>query len=200
MIATIAAAAIRFLCGARAHGHPDAHCSRPVVYFANHTSHLDFPLVWAALDPRIRAVTRPVAAADYWGRSRSRRILALGVFNAILIDRGHVSRRNHPVKLLADAVAHGQSLIVFPEGTRSSDARIRPFKSGLFYLTKALPDTLFIPVYIDNLNRILPKGEFIPVPMMSSITFGLPMEAHAGEHRNAFLARALNALEAMAPL
>jgi 1-acyl-sn-glycerol-3-phosphate acyltransferase len=68
------------------------------------------------------------------------------------------------------------------------------FKSGLYYLAKKRPDLELIPVYIDNMNRILPRGEFLPVPLLSSITFGPPMWLEAGETKNEFLERARKAV------
>ncbi len=169
---------------------PDT-CQR--VYFANHTSHLDAVVLWSALPLNVRAVTRPVAAKDYWERGRIRRYMA-SLFNAILIDRREIKIHQSPVDLMLREIADKYSLIVFPEGSRSTGEEIGEFKSGLYYLCKKRPDLELIPVHIENLNRILPRGEFFPVPLLSCITFGAPMWLEAGEPKAAFLERAREAV------
>ena len=169
---------------------PDT-CQR--VYFANHTSHLDAVVLWSSLPLHVRALTRPVAAKDYWERGRVRQYMAK-LFNAILIDRREIKIHQSPVDLMLREIGDTYSLIVFPEGGRSSGEEIGEFKSGLYYLCKKRPDLELIPVHIENLNRILPRGEFLPVPLLSCITFGAPMWLEAGEPKQAFLERARDAV------
>jgi 1-acyl-sn-glycerol-3-phosphate acyltransferase len=164
------------------------------VYFANHTSHLDAVVLWSALPPAIRALTRPVAAKDYWTAGAVRRYLSRRVFNALLIDRTEVKVHQSPVDLMIREIGHRYSLIVFPEGGRTTGQDIGEFKSGIYYLCKKRPDLEMIPVYIDNMNRILPRGEVLPVPMLSTITFGPPLWLEAGEPKNEFLRRAREAV------
>jgi len=164
------------------------------IYFANHASHLDFVLVWAALPPRLRAITRPVAAKDYWDRAGLRRYLGVKVFNAVLIERTPTSTSPNPIDILLDGLGDRHSLIIFPEGTRGDGSTIAPFKSGLYRLGKARPDVELIPAYINNVNRILPKGEFVPVPMLASVSFGEPMRVGDDEDKSAFLDRARKAI------
>jgi len=164
------------------------------IYFANHSSHLDFVIIWAALPPALRMRTRPVAAKDYWDRSALRRYLARSVFNAVLIERNREAMSANPMDTLKDGLGSEHSLILFPEGTRGDGVTLGPFKSGIYRLALERPDVELIPVYIENLNRILPKGEFLPVPMMSAITFGVPMQVQDGEGKVEFLDRAKNAL------
>jgi 1-acyl-sn-glycerol-3-phosphate acyltransferase len=167
---------------------------RQRIYFANHASHLDFVLVWAALPPRLRAITRPVAAKDYWDRAGLRRYLGVKVFNAVLIERTPTSASPNPIDIILDGLGDRHSLIIFPEGTRGDGSTIAPFKSGLYRLGKARPDVELIPAYINNLNRVLPKGEFVPVPMLASVSFGEPMRVGEDEDKAAFLDRARNAI------
>jgi 1-acyl-sn-glycerol-3-phosphate acyltransferase len=163
-------------------------CQR--VYFANHTSHLDALVVWASLPANVRAVTRPVAAKDYWDKGRLRRYMATKVFDALLIDRQEIKVHQSPVDLMIREIGDTKSLIVFPEGSRSTGGEIGEFKSGLYYLGKKRPDLELVPVHIDNLNRVLPRGEFLPVPLLSCITFGPPIWLERGEAKVDFLKRA----------
>ncbi|MFZ5831016.1 MAG: lysophospholipid acyltransferase family protein [Planctomycetota bacterium] len=186
----------RFLSGASSRWidcQPDT-CQR--VYFANHTSHLDTIVLWSALPQRLRGVTRPVAAKDYWTRGPTRRYIANRLFNAILIDRTEIKVHQSPVDLMIREIGHTYSLIVFPEGGRATGVNpdVGEFKSGLYYLCKKRPDLELIPVHIDNMNRILPRGEVLPVPLLSCITFGPPMWLEAGEAKVSFLERARQAI------
>ena len=169
---------------------PDT-CQR--VYFANHTSHLDVILVWSALPTRVRRLTRPVAAKDYWIRGPVRRYLAK-TFNAMLIDRTEIKVHQSPVDLMLREMGRTHSVIMFPEGGRSTGDAVGEFKSGMYYLAKKRPDLELIPVHINNMNRILPRGEFLPVPLLSSVTFGPPMWLEANEPKLEFLARAREAV------
>ena len=175
---------------------PDT-CQR--VYFANHTSHLDALILWASLPRQIRSLTRPVAAKDYWVRGPIRRYMS-GVFNALLIDREKIKVHNSPINLMIREIGDKYSLIVFPEGSRNTDAEMRPFKSGLYYLSKKRPDLELVPVFLNNMNRIMPKGEFLPVPLVSNITIGPPMWLETGESKNDFLERARQAIEKLRDL
>jgi len=167
---------------------PDT-CQR--VYFANHTSHLDALILWASLPRQIRSVTRPVAAKDYWVRGPIRRYIS-DVFNALLIDREKIKVHNSPIDMMIREIGDQYSLIVFPEGSRNTESEMRDFKSGIYYLSKKRPDLELVPVYLNNMNRIMPKGEFLPVPLMSCITIGPPMWLESGESKNDFLERARN--------
>ncbi len=167
---------------------PDT-CQR--IYFANHTSHLDALILWASLPRQIRSLTRPVAAKDYWVRGPIRRYMA-GVFNALLIDREKISVRNSPINMMINEIGDQYSLIVFPEGGRNTSSEMKEFKSGIYHLSKKRPDLELVPVYLNNMNRIMPKGEFLPVPLMSCITVGPPMWLEPGESKNDFLTRARN--------
>lgn len=169
------------------------------VYFANHASNGDFILIWTVLPPRLRRETRPVAAADYWLRSPLRRFVGCEVFNAVLIERVREQRARDPMEAMLAALDAGCSLILFPEGMRNAtDAPLLPFKAGLYNLARARPEVELAPVWIENLNRVLPKGEIVPIPLICTVTFGAPIAVAPDEDKDAFLARAQASLLALA--
>ena len=172
---------------------PDA---KQRIYFGNHTSHMDFVVLWSVLPDDVRAQTRPVAAEEYWSCSKLRSYLASRVFRAILVDRqsSTVEQRRDQMERMLAGMGKDQSLILFPEGTRGNGDEVQPFKSGLFHLAKARPGLELVPVYLENLNRVLPKGEYLPVPLLSRVYFGAPLHLHEGEGKAEFLERARKAL------
>jgi 1-acyl-sn-glycerol-3-phosphate acyltransferase len=198
MIGELFAAGIRLFTGVQARwlGCPPDATQR--VYFANHTSNLDFLVLWSVLPANARRKTRPVAASDYWQHGRLRFYLADHVFHGVLIERQKVTRSNNPVHQLVAVLKGGESLIIFPEGGRTTEPGMRPFKSGLYHLGKAMPNVDLVPVYLDNANRVLPKGEFLPIPFLCSVNFGSPLRLLPEESKTAFLTRARVAVEIMA--
>lgn len=181
----IAGASVRFTAGLPGPGRR--------VFFANHSSHLDFLVVWASLPEPVRASTRPVAAADYWRRGRLRPHLAGNVFRAVLVERGTGDGRA-AVEQCGRALDDGDSLILFPEGTRGDGRTVGPFKPGLFHLARTRPGLELVPVHLENLNRVLPKGAAVPVPIISRVVFGAPMNLEADEAKEDFLRRAREAV------
>ncbi|MGE5385857.1 MAG: lysophospholipid acyltransferase family protein [Betaproteobacteria bacterium] len=170
------------------------------IYFANHTSHGDFVLIWAALPAALRRQTRPVAKAEYWVRGAVRKFVAEKVFRGVLIN--HTSGRHNPDNPLVQmnaALAGGDSLIVFPEGTRNLGDGLLPFKSGLYHLAKAHPEVELVPVWIENLGRVMPKGAWVPIPLLCTLNFGPALARIPDENRMSFLERAREALLALAP-
>lgn len=203
-LASFAAAAItlfaRFITAVRGIWQGVEPAPRQRVYFANHVSHGDFILLWTVLPPRLRRMTRPVAGADYWLKTPLRRFIGRDVFRAVLIDRDRETRVEDPIAQMAEALDGGASLIVFPEGTRNvGKSPLLPFKSGLYHLARARPAVDLVPVWIDNLNRVMPKGEIVPVPLICTVTFGAAMHVAEDEDKARFLARAETALAALAP-
>ena len=168
--------------------------SQQRLYFANHASHLDFLLLWAMLPPALRYQTRPVAGADYWNASPLRRYLIHRVFRGVLVERGGGADHGNPLAPLQAALDAGDSLIFFPEGTRALGDEMLPFKSGLYHLARANPQLALIPVRLENLNRVMPKGELLPVPLVCILNFGAPMALGADEPKDLFLVRARQAI------
>ena len=197
MIARLLAAVARALAAPTVFWTAEVPDERPRVYFANHTSHLDFVVLWAALPRRVRQRARPVAARDYWEGGPVRRLLARRVFRAILIERGcraaapdRAASARRSIERIVAAMGESDSLIVFPEGTRGAGPDPGPFRSGLYYLCRLRPDLELMPVYLGNLARVLPKGSLLPSPSPSRVVFGSPMRLETGEEKDEFLQRA----------
>lgn len=170
------------------------------LYFANHTSHGDFVLLWATLPPDLRALTRPVAGQDYWMASKVRQFIGADVFNALMIRRDGSGQGDNPVEQMKEALEAGDSLIMFPEGTRNTgDEILLPLKSGLFHLARACPNVRLVPVWIENLKRVLPKGTLVPIPLACTVRFGTPIVLAEDEDKNTFIARARTAMLDLRP-
>jgi 1-acyl-sn-glycerol-3-phosphate acyltransferase len=194
-----AAQIIRLLTGVQARWRGAEPVAGPRVYFANHLSNLDLPALWAALPPELRRRVQPVAAKDYWTMTPLHRWLACSVFNAELIERKAVTHENNPLRQMEGIIDRGNALIIFPEGRRgmSDDGGLLPFKPGIWHLARNRPQLEFVPAWLDNLNRILPRGEWLPVPIIASVTFGPPLRLAEGEAKDAFLGRCASALAAL---
>lgn len=166
------------------------------VYFANHQSHIDMVMIWAALPKELRQIVRPVAAKDYWTSSKFKEWITTAIFNVVYVDRSR-SADQDPLEPILAALAAGDSVIIFPEGTRGNQDEPMPFKAGLYNLAKRFPHVELIPAWINNVQRVMPKGEYIPVPIMCSVTFGAPIQLGEGEDHKAFLTRARSAVVAL---
>lgn len=158
------------------------------IYFANHNSHIDFILLWSSLPKDMRRRTRPVAASDYWTKDGFRRFLIQDTFNGVTIKRNRENNED-PLQPIKDVLKQGYSIIFFPEGTRNleDDVELLPFKSGLYNLHREFPDIDIIPVWISNLKRVMPKGALVPLPLLSTIIFGSPLEQHMEMDKKDFL-------------
>ena len=247
---------IRLLTGAQARWWGCPPKAEQRIYFANHQSHLDLVMIWAALPEELRGITRPIAARDYWANTPFKRWITTEVFHAIYVERGGgapvvppaplepppavriepsldeapaafaaaepagaqfeiplsqpapepepsplappgSAEALAPLQPLIEALQGGYSIIIFPEGTRGHTGEPQKFKSGLFTLAQMFPEVVLVPAWIDNVQRVMPKGEVVPVPILCSVTFGAPIKLEEGEERRPFLDRAREAVVAL---
>ena len=189
LLATVA----RLITGAQGHWYGAPPKAEQRIYFANHQSHFDWVLIWAALPSDLRSVTRPIAARDYWTSSPFKHWITREVFNAVYVSRQRTDDQD-PLEPLVETLSHGDSLVIFPEGTRGNKGDPMPFKSGLYHLAEQFPNVQLIPAWIDNVQRVMPKGEVVPVPILCSVTFGAPIQLEPSEDKKVFLARARDAV------
>ena len=186
----------RLITGAQGHWYGTTPKAEQRIYFANHQSHFDWVLVWAALPRDLRAVTRPIAARDYWTATPLKHWITREIFNAVYVSRERKDDED-PLEPLMEALRNGDSLVIFPEGTRGHAVEPASFKSGLYALAQAFPDVQLIPAWIDNVQRVMPKGEVVPVPILCTVVFGTPIALGPAEERRPFLGRARAAVIAL---
>jgi 1-acyl-sn-glycerol-3-phosphate acyltransferase len=189
---------VRLIAGAYPICHSNAQHSGQQIYFSNHTSHIDTLAILSALPREVRANVRPVAARDYWNSSRVKWHIARNLLNVVFIDR-HRELNADPLDPVREALSQGYSIVIFPEGTRGADVLPQPFKSGLFHLASEFPDVTLTPVYLENLQRIMPKGAIFPIPLICKVHFGQGEKRREQEDKASFLTRMRDALIALAP-
>jgi 1-acyl-sn-glycerol-3-phosphate acyltransferase len=158
----------------------------PVIFAANHHSHLDTPLTLSAIPEPWRHHMFIAAAADYFFGNRLTAPLSALVIGAIPIERTKVGRKSaDDAAALLDA---GWSMLIFPEGGRSPDGWGQPFRGGAAYLALRC-EVPVVPIHLEGTGRILRKGRTVPQPSSTTITFGQPLRPTADEDSRRFGAR-----------
>jgi 1-acyl-sn-glycerol-3-phosphate acyltransferase len=188
---------VRLLTGSQARWYGCPPKAEQRIYFANHQSHIDLVLMWAAMPAELRRQTRAIAAKDYWTKTPFKQWITSAVFNVVYVERARTATDEDPLAPLIEALENGDSVIIFPEGTRGFEALPATFKAGLYNLALRFPDVPLIPAWINNVQRVMPKGEVIPVPILCSVTFGAPVNLGVEEDRKLFLERARDAVIAL---
>jgi 1-acyl-sn-glycerol-3-phosphate acyltransferase len=157
----------------------------PAIVVANHNSHLDTMVLINLLPSRLLPIIQPVAAMDYFLRSRLLSWFALNIVGILPISRQKEAGQD-PLADCGKALAEGKILIFFPEGSRGEPERMTKLKKGIFYLAEKHPEVPVYPIYMHGLGKALPKGEALLVPFFCDVFVGAPMQ-WSGD-REAYLA------------
>ena len=159
--------------------------SQPAIVVANHNSHLDTIVLTSLFPLRLLRKLRPVAAMDYFLKTRALAWFALNIIGIIPLDRKPGKGRKDPLAPCSEALERGEVLILFPEGTRGEPERMESFKTGIAHLAKRHPDIPVIPVFMHGLGKALPRGECILVPFFCDVVVGEAM--HWSGNRDEFM-------------
>jgi len=148
--------------------------AKQFIIIANHNSHIDTLALMSAM-PKYKIVeVKPVAAGDYFGTTKWKSFITVLFTNALLIPRccSLKNRSKDPFRIMMKALKRGQSLIVYPEGSRGKANEMQEFKNGIGHILLKYPHIAYIPTYIENTGKVLPKDAIIPLPFNCSVIFG----------------------------
>src|SRR5690348_1106649 len=145
---------------------------------ANHNSHADTAVIFSAVPRRLRHRLLAAAAQDYFFDGGLRQRAARTLFNAIPVER-ETARRRDPLRHVVRALREGYGVLIYPEGTRSRNGQIGPFRSGIGRLIAQFPDAPVIPTLVEGTDEVMPKGRSVPIPRRVSVTFGAPLRLQA---------------------
>ena len=191
----------RFFTGADVIGREHLPLKGPAIVAANHNSHVDTLLLLSIFPARTLGCVRPAAAADYFLKDPVMSWFSRNIIGIVPVARGRAASGDDVLAPAREALAAGDIVVIFPEGTRgeASDDMGR-LKSGVARLAESFPAAPVTPVWIQGAGRVLPKGEVLPVPMNCAVIVGPAI--HWGGRRTAFmdaLREALLSLKAQAP-
>ena len=199
LVEAVARPAVQALARPQLHGldrlDPLVEAGDPVIFAANHHSHVDTPLLACSVPEPWRHRLFVAAAADYFFRTRVTSVLSALVIGAIPIDRSRVSRRS--ADRAAGLIEDGWSMLIFPEGGRSPDGWGQPFRGGAAYLALRC-GVAVVPVHLQGTGRILRKGRKLPTPATARVTFGAPLTPADGDDARRFGATLERAVAALA--
>jgi len=170
----------------------------PCLVVANHNSHLDAPVLLSLFPLRRIRRVHPVAAADYFGETWLLRTLSMVLMNAVPIQR-NPEKGQDPLAHVVEAFDAGDSIILFPEGTRGEAGVVAPFRSGVGRLVRARPSIPVVPVFLSGPERIWPRGEAVPVPLGIDVHVGRPRTFDASKESRAIAEEIRDDVLALAP-
>lgn len=173
----------------------DLDPDQPVIFAANHHSHIDTPLLVTSIPLPWRRELVVGAAADYFFGTRVTSAMSALAIGAIPIERSKVGRKSSD--LAADLIGDGHSFMIFPEGGRSPDGWGQPFRGGAAYLAIRCGVPV-VPVHLRGTGRILRKGRSRPTPSRTTVTFGAPLWPEDNETSRRFGSRIEQAVAELA--
>jgi len=194
LLVLVARPIARIMAGADVCGREHLPIKGPAIVVANHNSHVDTLLILCMFPARALPRVRPAAAADYFLANPVIGWFSRHIIGIVPVERARVGREVDVLAPAREALAQGDIVVIFPEGTRGKASdQMAPLKSGVARLAEAFPDAPVIPAWIAGAGRVLPKGEGLPVPMNCSINVGPPLRWNGD--RQAFMAQVRDALE-----
>lgn len=179
---------ILFVTGVYVKGYEHLPLEKPCIIAANHNSHLD-TLILLSLFPNSQLKrVRPVAAADYFMKNKLTAWCSKNFIGIIPLKRKITATHSHPLAEVYQALEQGESIIIFPEGSRGEPEELAPFKKGIAHLAKDFPQIPIVPVCIRGAGKVLPKGEALLVPFGLDVNIASPLY-YTDESCQAFVAR-----------
>jgi len=190
----------RLMTGADVIGAERLPTTGPAIVAANHNSHVDTLLLLSIFPARLLPRLRPAAAADYFLKGPMIGWFSRHIIGIVPVERakaGHsISPGEDVLAPAREALAQGDIVIIFPEGTRGAATdEMGRLKGGVARLAEAFPEARVTPVWIEGAGRVLPKGAVVPVPMNCTVLVGEPI-AWGGD-RTAFMDRLRQSLEGL---
>jgi 1-acyl-sn-glycerol-3-phosphate acyltransferase len=146
----------------------------PAIVAANHNSHLDTLALLALFPLSLVPMVRPVAAADYFMRSRLMAWFSQNVVGIVPVERAGHDEGGDPLDECYAALNRGEILLIFPEGTRGEPEHMTEFKTGIARLAERHTEVPVVTVFMHGLGKSMPKGACVPVPFFVDIFLGEP--------------------------
>ncbi len=184
---------MRGFCGLRVTHGDRLPRAGPAILVANHNSHLDTLALFALFSSDEAGSLRSVAAQDYFRAGSLIGWIARRLLGAITVARAWRPAEGDPLAGCSSALDSGEILILYPEGTRGTPGRMSELKAGVAYLARRHPEVPVIPITLSGMDRVLPKGAAVPLPLTVAVNVGQPRCWAGGDCRD-FMAELRTAL------